>query len=202
MSKGAKKPSLYTLSRLPLSDEEMTAYFEAMKTESDRIVAIRASSFVEHELTILLRTGMREMTETEEETLFFKAHSTFSAFSDRIDAADAFGLITLEQTKELDIIRRVRNTFAHAVVHLVFDNPLIKEECDKLSIAKHNSFPRWDFLITCTRLGTNLRNKASELLEQKTKEINKETQRLNRETEILKAKTNVITGRTPGGTTT
>ena len=96
-SKGAKKETLYTLSQRQLgSAEEKSAYWMSLVDENDRTVALRACSFVEHELVGLLKVAMIEQTPHDEEALFFKSNAVLSSFHSRIEIARAFGLITLQ----------------------------------------------------------------------------------------------------------
>ena len=79
-SKGAKKVSLYILSRQPLTSEaEREEYwkFIANSSASDRSVAIRASAFVEHQLLDLLLHAMRMMDNEEIENSIFQAERYF-----------------------------------------------------------------------------------------------------------------------------
>jgi hypothetical protein len=174
-SKGAKKMSLYTLSRQPLSsDEETQAYWASISdsSTSDRTLAIRASAFVEHQLLDLLLIAMREMNEDEIEKLFFKQNATLATFSARTDIARAFDLITTSQRQNMDIIRHVRNTFAHAIIDIAFSHPLISAECDKLAvIGEGANTPRAKYVYATHELALDLLTKGTSITKAKTKAL-------------------------------
>jgi DNA-binding MltR family transcriptional regulator len=141
-SRGVKKPSLHTLSREALKGREaIDAYFKELESESDRAVALIASSLVDHALVDLIRTKLIELTEPEVDDLFYERHSTLGTFSNRIDVAYALGLIDKSEYDDLNIIRRIRNTFAHAVKYISFKHDLISAECQKMSNKTHSKFP-------------------------------------------------------------
>lgn len=128
-SKGAKKETLQTLSRQPLLPDDLETYMKVISGESDRACALVASSFVEHSLINLLRAAFIDLNETEDDDIFSKNGSALGTFANRIDIAYALGLISKEQTNDLDTIRNIRNVFAHAVKDISFKDPLVKAEC-------------------------------------------------------------------------
>jgi len=168
-SKGRKKPSLFSLSRQPIStDEERNAYFKSLRSESDRVVAIRASAFTEHTLLDLLIESMRTMDESDIEHLFFKNNATLGTFAARVDIARAFNLINEKQKKNLDIIRHIRNTFAHAVVDIDFSTKEISDECLKLDcIEPESKNPRHIYTVGCHNIAVELKDILIEILKKR-----------------------------------
>jgi hypothetical protein len=65
--------------------------------------------------------------------LFFSPGATLGSFASRIDIAYALGLITPAQKSDLNIIKRLRNAFAHAVKDIRFADPIISAQVRKLS---------------------------------------------------------------------
>jgi hypothetical protein len=166
-SKGAKKASLHSLSRQPLSSEaDKENYWKTIfdSKQNDRIVAIRASAYVEHSLLNLLVTAMRAMTEEENEAIFFGPHATLSDFASRIDVAYAFGLVSLEERRDLDTIRKIRNVFAHAIIDVEFDQTLISAECSKFDIIKEGSTARQQYLFSAHDMVIKLLEKLTDML--------------------------------------
>jgi hypothetical protein len=130
-SKG-KKESLYSLSREFLeSEQEDEAYRKAILGESHRSSALMASAFVEHALLDLIMVKLITLSEKDENDLFFGPGSILGTFAARIDIAYAMGLIHDENRSDLNIIRNVRNAFAHSIKDIDFHHPLIKKECRK-----------------------------------------------------------------------
>ena len=140
MSKGRVKPSLITLSRESYKGDEGKLFVNELLGSSDRACAIVGASYVERSLILLIQTKMREFTKPESDALFFEDRAILKTFSERTEIAYALELITKEEKRTLDIIRRIRNAFAHAIRPITFENDLIKAACESL--------PRNDFKET------------------------------------------------------
>ena len=67
----------------------------------------------------------------------FKARGPLATFSARIDAAHAFGLITDSERRDLDLIRQIRNAFAHvslgSLADISFNLPAVRTRCLQLA---------------------------------------------------------------------
>ena len=172
-SKGARKETLYTLSQRQLgSADEKNAYWMSLVNENDRTVALRACSFVEHELLSLLRVAMIGQTTQEEEALFFRSNAVLSNFHSRIEIARAFGLITLTEYTDLNVIRRIRNTFAHAVIDITFRNKQIAGECRKLSrMGRSFTRPRRRYVNVCHSIALSFTKRAITKLHRKNNKL-------------------------------
>jgi mannitol operon repressor len=59
-------------------------------------------------------------------------NAPLGSFSARIAAAHTMGLISDREKAECDLIRKVRNEFAHKV-KMSFDNPRVRDLCSGLS---------------------------------------------------------------------
>src|SRR4051794_24711234 len=81
-----------------------------LDNESDRASAVLCAAFLDHELEILLRRFMRDIKETNE---LFKQMQPLSTFSSKIKFAYVLGLIIPDAYHDLNLIRRIRNDFAH-----------------------------------------------------------------------------------------
>ena len=66
----------------------------------------------------------------------FKERGPLAAFAARLDAAHAFGLITDSERRDLDLIRQIRNAFAHvslgSLADISFDQPAVRVRCLQL----------------------------------------------------------------------
>ncbi len=85
--------------------------------ESDRGAAILAGSFVEHALGLFLRSKTRDPKLADE---LFGALGPLSSFSQRTAIAYAFRFISKRRYRDLELIRRVRNHFAHHPLDATF----------------------------------------------------------------------------------
>lgn len=102
-------------------------FMSSLHGAADRSVAIRCATRLDKKLGALLRNAM--VSEKLASRMLEGAHAPLGTFSARILAAASFGLITDWARKHLDLIRRVRNEFAHDDSRLLFDDPPVKEMC-------------------------------------------------------------------------
>jgi DNA-binding MltR family transcriptional regulator len=159
----SKKDTLYSLAReRNSSPEDKQAYFAELGGESDRSCALIASSYVEHALVDLIRTSLIYLSEAEVDALFFARDATLGTFSKQIDIAYALGLIMPQQRTDLDRIRKIRNTFAHAIKSVRFADALLAAEISKLSKFTDNEGPRQfdhfksNYIASCHDLSLDL----------------------------------------------
>jgi DNA-binding MltR family transcriptional regulator len=83
--------------------------------ESDRGCVIFGASMLEDELESLLRECCRTDMGTVKKVVdpLFRGYAPFSTFSAKIQVSYAFGLIPKHVYKTLDLVRKLRNDFAH-----------------------------------------------------------------------------------------
>jgi DNA-binding MltR family transcriptional regulator len=91
---------------------------------------ILVAAQLEHDLLTLLRRQMPKLSRTTDERLF-EYPGPLSSFSSKIAVAYGLGLIPQSVQLELDVIRAVRNTFAHSEKKLSLTSPEIVKELSK-----------------------------------------------------------------------
>lgn len=93
----------------------------------DRYIAVVAAGTVEEGLKVALARHLGiDPTDKRFET------GKLATFNGRIREASRLGLVTPEETIELDRIREVRNAFAHALTSISFDTPEVEEMTRRL----------------------------------------------------------------------
>jgi DNA-binding MltR family transcriptional regulator len=121
--------------------------------ESDRAAAILGATYLETLLGKLLRTKFVQSPSTE----MFSGHGLLASFSSRVDIAYALGLFDEDVYRDLNLIRRIRNDFAHNIDYATFAEPAIRQRCAEFSFVKLLSSqepndvihgPREQFLLT------------------------------------------------------
>lgn len=134
-SRGVKKPKLrdYSIRATP---EEIEALRKAVAARKDPLTcAILGSVMVEHELDRLLRNKFaRKDDETWE--ILVSEKGPLSSFNSKIIAGYAFKLFDDRMHHDLNVLREIRNAFAHSRRLLDFSDPLI---LNKLSSARQLS---------------------------------------------------------------
>ncbi len=140
----------------PLIDWD--GFFKELQYESPRAAVIIACAFLDAQLRAILLNSFVDK-KTSEELL----ESDISSFSSRIKTAYCMGLISESMFHDLNIIRKIRNKFAHQMHGYSFDEPEIVRWCNSLELAKMitdvTSIPKshgTHFVLGVTQLATLL----------------------------------------------
>lgn len=98
---------------------------ETLLKESDRGCAIFGAQILADDLESLLRTCFRSDEESIKKVVnpLFTTYAPLSSFSAKIQMAFAMRLITKGLRYHLDVVRRLRNEFAHESGPIDFDDP-------------------------------------------------------------------------------
>jgi DNA-binding MltR family transcriptional regulator len=91
--------------------ENLNRFLSLVGAQDDRAMVLSLSTFIEDTLGRLLIAYFRDCKATKELVEGFSA--PLGTFGSRTKAAYAFGLVTEEQYKDMEILRKVRNQFAH-----------------------------------------------------------------------------------------
>jgi mannitol operon repressor len=107
------------------------AALEELNTETDRGVALVATSF----LDLLMRDTLAAfpINNASAGALLSGFNAPLGTFSARIASCHALGLIDDHEAEQSTILRKVRNEFAHEV-EVTFNSGKVKNLCDKLSV--------------------------------------------------------------------
>lgn len=137
--RGRKEPqniSLEDLSKRDPTSGELTMSLWEMHNGSDRVAAILGSALVENELMHLLETKFWD--DGDRNALFNSKGAPLQTFASRILMAKALGLISAKMAGELNRVRSIRNTFAHALLSIDFAHPEVAAYCEALRPGKAN----------------------------------------------------------------
>lgn len=129
--------------------------------ETDRGAVILAASLFDIQLESLIKSFLVADQATNDE-LFDGASAPLTNFSSKILMAFRLGLITKTFARDLNLIRKVRNEFAHNIHGCTFNHSSVKSRVHELSKSSNiceksplvrKSFPdgsRGDFLINAS----------------------------------------------------
>ena len=110
--------------------EEVLAFRASLSSETDRGCALMAGAYLDDQLQRLLRRSLVDDKVVSDKLLGgFGPLGTFSA---RIDFCYALGLLSPMATRDLHLIRKIRNEFGHTATPLTFDCPSISARCTEL----------------------------------------------------------------------
>ena len=115
------------------------AHVEALEQElyaspSDRSAVVMFGSFIETHLERYLASKMRDGLNSDDRQRLFDGSGVAATFSSKIILAYAFKLIGSITRHDLDLIRHLRNDFAHSRMPISFETPEVRAVCDQLQI--------------------------------------------------------------------
>lgn len=161
-----------TKRQLPISDpyyDRLNLFLTSSNNETDRGRALVVASLIEEMLEEILRNFLLENKETK--TLFEAPNAPLSNFSAKSLLCRSLGLISKTEFKDIDILRRIRNEFAHHVL-CTFEQQKIADLAASLTtgmehldhLPKGNKLrvedPKSRFGMVSTSLVTRLYNRA------------------------------------------
>jgi DNA-binding MltR family transcriptional regulator len=110
---------------------QVNRLMELANKQHDRALALTVASFAEECLGRLLRTFFRDVKAAEDLLEGFNA--PLGTFAARAKVCHAMGLLSDIQFKDLELIRKIRNEFAHTWDECSFDDEKIKGWVNSLS---------------------------------------------------------------------
>lgn len=153
-------PSVRNISRAYPSQKQLLQILNELKTETDRGAALIGAAILDKMLVLSLLGRLAKAPELHDEW-FYNEGAVFGTLSDRTKAARALGVVGPKTEADIDIIRTIRNQFAHALVPVSFTDTAIAAQCEKLGAEPHPywpelSEPRRRFQARCIGLITEL----------------------------------------------
>jgi len=134
-------------------------FIKEFQKESDRACVILSVAMLDLALETILKARLVPTSSSEDE-LLEGAYAPISTFSARIDLAHRIGLISTQLCRDLHIIRKIRNDFAHNITGCSFEDTSVRSRIieltrssglDKKLPEKRKQFPtecRGDFQMT------------------------------------------------------
>jgi len=108
------------------------ALLKEMKEESPRGMVLICGALLDEHLIECIKARLVDHPAVDKLTGGFNA--PFGTFSSRIVGALALGVISSVEYQDLEIVRGIRNDFAHQIV-VGFNDPSIRDRCANLSLA-------------------------------------------------------------------
>ncbi len=134
-----KKPDKANASKR--NTEHWSDYFDrTFRGESDRACVILAAAMLEQALDVLLRARLAPVA-SQTDSLFDGAYAPISTFSAKIDLAFRIGLLPASLARDLHLVRKIRNDFAHNVTGCSFDDASVRGRI--VEIARSQKVADW-----------------------------------------------------------
>jgi hypothetical protein len=115
------------------SREQVAVLFDEMHHVSDRVAAVSCASFVDDTLGAAIAARFVRLGRQWEKKVFSGADAPLGTLSAKIRLGFALGLYGPRTCADLDIIRSVRNDFAHTAGPILFTDPEIKAKCRRFT---------------------------------------------------------------------
>ncbi len=127
----AKGKTLRALSTKKIEDSDFALMAEEIREASDRTAAIVMGAFVERELEQWI---VKVLPRRDEETIekLYERDGALGSFYAKIYLGYALGVYDETTRDNLDIVRRIRNAFAHTPQQIGFETDAVKNEIEKL----------------------------------------------------------------------
>jgi hypothetical protein len=127
----ARNPSLRNLSRLPPEYDDIIALSEALSKEQQPITtAILGAVLVELHQERLLRFKLKH-GDDETWKMLTADNGPLGSFHSKIAMGYALGIYDKDMRGDLNIVRNIRNAFAHSKKLIQFDHPAVVTELGK-----------------------------------------------------------------------
>lgn len=99
--------------------------------ESDRAAVILVASLIDECLTALLKSHLVPIAQSQD-ALFDSATAPLSTFSAKIDITHRLGIISAKLCRDIHLIRKIRNSFAHDIYGCSFSNGSVRSRVDEI----------------------------------------------------------------------
>ena len=136
-------------SRIEIDSKQWSGFFNELRSESDRGATILASVWIDHLIERKLRTLFTEGNAAARRRLF-DLNGPFSGFSSKILAAYSLGWIDSDVYHDIELVRKIRNLFAHDLHGIDLEIPKLQRLIGKFKIPNRYYYDWNDLRATAT----------------------------------------------------
>jgi hypothetical protein len=158
-NRGKKAREKREIATRELTSEERNALLNALIEPPLAVsYAIIGALAVEHELEVSIKARLRKISQGEWEAILSDHDGPLGSFDRKIKFARYLGILDANLATNLDIIRNIRNRFAHTKRLIIFDHSYIADELAKIAAHKgqkrkfaqtRKQAPQWRFIMLC-----------------------------------------------------
>jgi mannitol operon repressor len=122
--------------------EQIIALSQELNKETERGEVLLAAAYLDYLLGELIATKIVVAPEESKNLGLFEGPTApLATFSARLRVAYAFGLLSKDEYDDINLIRDIRNKFAHQLTGLSFSADAIAVRCHRLISAKVDGEP-------------------------------------------------------------
>ena len=111
--------------------EQWKESLEEFQAESDRGCALLGAAFLDEQLRVLLEAFL--VDDPKRIGKLLSGFGPLATFEARTSLAYALGFLSDEERRDLDLLRKVRNDFAHNLHGVSFRSPEVEDRCKELA---------------------------------------------------------------------
>src|SRR3989339_602071 len=124
----------------------------SLKKESDRAKLILIASWIDYFLRVKLQNEFSKGNKKARKDLF-SANGPFATFSSKLNLAFCAGWVESDVYHDIQIIRKLRNDFAHSINDISLDEQGIRKEIEKFQVPKRQFYDWGDIWAISTGNG-------------------------------------------------
>ncbi len=148
--RGKAKTTLSSLSRELPTEDQLVGFIDILAQEpSDRSAAIMAAGLVEQALYVAICSRLADPGDAIRDTWFNGDNSPFGTFAAKIKLDRALAIYADKMEAKLNVIKNVRNVFAHRSTPIDFSHDLLAEEASKLKTRIAQKGGKMAFCAAC-----------------------------------------------------
>ena len=122
--------------------QQWSGFFDELQSESDRGATILAAVWIENLLELKFKK-LFVKSNSKARLKLFDLNGPFDSFSSKILAAYRLGWIDSDIYHDINLVREIRNKFAHELHGINLESPEFRERVDKFKIG-YRYFHDWD----------------------------------------------------------
>jgi hypothetical protein len=132
-----------TEKKMQQETELMIRLATELDKETDRTLVILAASYLEYLLRRLVVRALKlEAIPTPAMSFLFEGpNAGLASFFSRIEMAKRLSLVSEDESRDLNLIRKIRNDFAHNFIGVSFATAGVANRCQELAAAKAGGTP-------------------------------------------------------------
>jgi len=128
-------------------ERKLDAFVSTLNRESDRGCALTASAMLDEALLESIESCL--VDDEEVASQLFRSSGPIGTFSARTDLAHVLGLLSPNVRRDLILIRKIRNQFAHSPIDTNFETQEVSNRCTQLKLgSSSNTQPRRRFVAS------------------------------------------------------
>lgn len=161
--------------------EEINSFLEEFQNASDRATAVLGAAYLDEVIGDLLVAFMIDENSFVNASILGRGtgRGILDSFSKRTDMAYALGLLRSDEKRDMSLIRKIRNSFAHEIQSLSFDTDEIRNRCFELKSAKDTlegplkgsmfeDTPRFRFTLSVAMIGNFISYRTQHVVQHRT----------------------------------